>query len=514
MLLLLWPAVAQAQTALPDSARPGSVQVPLSVIDWLDQAAPVQLPDIVLLEPPVADTVLSPDIEVSPLEALTPPVGLVPGTVTGLPVDLWRGSDTDRLTRLITNAPVRGSPAMRTLLFTLLLSEARGPSDPQAADALLLARIDRLMDLGAVDPALAMAELAGPAHTPALFQRWFDAALLTGAEDRACAVLRQAPHLSPDYAAQIFCHARQGDWQTAALTLEAAHALALLPQDRLNLMDRFLSPDIYEGAPPLPLPRAPGALDFRLYESIGERMPTADLPRAFATADLRDIAGWKAQLEAAERLTRVGALSPNRLLGLYSERLPAASGGIWDRVRAVQHFETALDSRSADAIAKTLPPVWSAMQAAGLEMPFAALFAERLAAQQGLDPVTASMAWRIRLLTGGFKAASRTPPDNSELNTWLAALAQGDPQRAFAPDRRAASVTEGFRNPAGLSTDLQRQYDDGQLGAVILEIIGLYDSGVHGNSGDLVAALAALRAVGLEDTARRAALQYILLNGA
>ena len=41
---------------------------------------------------------------------------------------------------------------------------------------------------------------------------------------------------------------------------------------------------------------------FRLHEAIGEPLPTGALPRAYAVADLRDLAGWKPQLEAAERL--------------------------------------------------------------------------------------------------------------------------------------------------------------------------------------------------------------------
>ena len=52
---------------------------------------------------------------------------------------------------------------------------------------------------------------------------------------------------------------------------------------------------------------------FRLHEAIGEPLPTGNLPRSYAVADLRDLAGWKPQLEAAERLAVTGALPANRL---------------------------------------------------------------------------------------------------------------------------------------------------------------------------------------------------------
>ena len=488
-------------------------QEPLSAIGWLGQARPSTLPGPVLLEPPVADQALRPQIEVSPLEELAPPLGLVPPNITGLPIDLWHGSEAGLLSRLIAEAPVQNSPAMQALFYTLLLTEKRPPlgASEAEAEALLLAQIDRLIALGATDPALALTELAGPMQSRALFRRWFDTTLLTGEEDDSCAALRERPYLSPGYPATIFCTLRAGDWQTAALTLEAVHALELLPPLQLDLLDRFISPEIFEGAPPLPAPQDPDPLTFRLYEAIGERLPSTGLPRAFANADLRDLAGWKAQIEAAERLTRIGALNPNKLLGLYTERAPAASGGVWDRVAAVQRFDTALATGSDTAVAKTLAPVWTRIQNARLEVPFAHLFAERLAAHS-LSGAPAELAWHIRLLSPQYEMASRSAPDDRAETRFLAALAQGDPARARAPDARARAIAEGFAPDAEPPQELVAALDAGKLGEVILRSIALFDSGARGNPADLTAALATLRRIGLEDTARRASLQLMLID--
>ncbi|TDK47416.1 hypothetical protein [Antarcticimicrobium luteum] len=486
---------------------------PLSAIDWLEQAHPAPLPGPVLLEPPVAEQALRPEIEVSALEALAPPLGLVPPSITGLPVDLWYGSDAGQLSRLIAEAPVQNSPAMQALFYTLLLTEKRPPpgAPERDAEALLLAQIDRLIDLGATDPALALTELAGPMQSPALYRRWFDTSLLTGEEDAPCAALRDKPYLSPGYAATIFCTIRAGDWQTAALTLESVHALELLPPAQLDLLDRFLSPEIFEGAPPLPAPESPDPLTFRLYEAIGERVPSTRLPRAFANADLRDLAGWKAQIEAAERLTRIGALNPNKLLGLYTERAPAASGGVWDRVAAVQRFDTALGTGSDDAVAKTLPKVWALIHDAGLDVPFAHLFADRLEVHH-LDGAAAALAWRIRLLSPRYEAAARQPAGDDAADLFLAALALGEPGGATATTDQARAIADGFAPGAAPPQALREALDAGQLGEVILRSIALFDSGARGNPADLTAALATLRHVGLEDTARRAALQLMLIG--
>ncbi|KAE9628568.1 hypothetical protein [Parasedimentitalea maritima] len=483
---------------------------PLSAIGWLQQTTTTNnLPGTVLLEPPVTGSALQPQVIVTPLEALVTPVGLVSPSATGLPVDLWRGSRPSTLSRLIGQISVQDNPAMQSLLFTLLLSETRPPSG--TGDQLLLARLDRLMQLGATDPAQALAEQAGPAQSIARFQRWFDATLLTGDEDRACAALTAKPYLSPKYEARIFCAARRGDWQTAALTLEAVHALDLLPKAQMDLLDRFLSPDVFELAPPLPRPQHPDPLTFRLFETIGERLPTAPLPRAFSAADLRDVAGWKAQLEAAERLTRISALNPNQLLGLYTDRLPAASGGIWDRVAALQRFETALNTTSPDAVAKTLPAVWQAMSEARIEVAFADLFSEQLSKIQ-LSGDVADLAWRVRLLSPSYETTALTLPQDSRKNRFLSALAKGTPNRVAATSALEQAIEDGFSEEASPPDDLQRLLESGQLGEAILNSMFLFEQGAAGNLSDLSAAITTFRAIGLEDTARRAALQLMLLE--
>ena len=489
-----------------------SAQAPLSAIEWLGQNTPQVRAGPVLLEPPVTKTALRPDIAVQQLEETAEPIGLVPADVTGLPETLWKGSDINRLTQLIREVPVERSPSMQTLLYTLLLSETRSPQAAGNADALLLARLDRLMTLGATDPVESLAETAGPRSGRELFRRWFDASLLNGTEDEACEALDESPSLLNDYPARIFCDARRGDWTSAVLVLDTAHALDILPEEQLNLLDRFLSPDIYDGAPPLPAPRNPDPLTFRLYEAIGERLPTASLPRAFANADLRDIAGWKAQIEAAERLTQIGALPPNRLLGLYTERRPAASGGVWDRVQALQLFETALNQNSVSAVEKTLPGVWFAMQSARLEVPFADLFAERLA-QLPLDDARArEIVWRVLLLSPAYEAAAAQPLGQGQRDLFLAALAQGHPGTVPAPGGTAQSIADGFAPDARPPARIQDALARGSLGEAILLSMAAFDSGLDGNAVDLTGAIATFRRVGLEDTVRRACLQLLLLD--
>jgi hypothetical protein len=520
----LWPGNAAAQEAsagdAPQPVITQPVAQPLSAIDWLSDdklppdprlrppGAPLAGP-LPLSEPPVSNSVETPDVTVTPLDSAgLDAVGLLPASVSGLPLSLWQGSRTLDLVTLIDQPARMGLPAMQALLYTLLLAEADAPLDAGRDSRLLQARVDALMRLGAVEPAQALMERAGPENA-ALFARWFDATLLTGAEDTACAALMRAPHLSPSYGAQVFCTARRGDWAAAMLTLDTARALEAIPETEADLLARFMDPELFED---MPLPRAPvrpSPLVFRLYEALGEPLPTAPLPRAFAVADLRDTAGWRAQIEAAERLASSGALAANRLLGIYSERQPAASGGVWDRVAAVQRFDEAIRSGNPEAVASTLPRVWSAMQAADLGVAFASLYSPSLM-RLDLRGQAGSLAYGIALLGPDYEAAAQARgPEQPEM-AFVTALARGQLETMTASTALQEAILQGF-TAGGAPEDMAALLAERRLGEAVLRTIQTIQRAAQGDLGGLAAGLATLRAIGLEDTARRSALQLLLM---
>ncbi len=489
---------------------------PLSVIDWLDSPSPLmplpRAPDI--REPAVAITGAAPQITTRRLEQGVPErVGLVPATVTGMQPDIWAGSAAGALTRLIGDLPDLDLPAGNALLFTLLLAEATPPQGgARAQERLTGARVEKLMMLGATDPALALVEQAGPTSSAALFALWTDLSLLTGTEDTPCDVLARAPHLSRDLGIRIFCAARGGHWQDAALLLGSARALSLLPRETLDVLDRFLNPDLFEDAAPLPIPRSMDPLTFRLFETIGEPLPTGPLPRAFAVADLRDIAGWKSQLEAAERLTRAGALPDNRLLGLYTDRKPAASGGIWDRVHAVQQFDVALNTGSAEAIEKTLPTAWREMRGAGIEVSFAAAFYDRLS-QIDLHGAAAQVQFKMGLLSPAYEETAARDVSIGPLTPLLRAVARGEAPASAPGGALPHAIHDAFTAPAPRAEWIEMART-GRLGEALLGTLGALHDGARGDSRALRDALGTLRGLGLEDTARRVSLQILLLEHA
>jgi len=491
---------------------------PLSAIDWLSQTiqTPEQsaLTEPLINEPPVADTATSPEITVTPLDSPSPDaIGLLSSAVTGLPRSIWSQSDEATLSTLVQASRAETLPAIQELLVTLMLAEAEPPLNATATGVMFLARVDKLLDLGALEPAQAMIEAAGP-ETPELFRRWFDVSLLTGTESAACDLMQEKPALSPTYPARIFCLARAQDWTAAALTLNTARALGDVTDEEDALLSRFLDPELFEGMGPLPPPSRPSPLVFRMREAIGEAMITAGLPRAFAHADLRSSIGWRSQIEAAERLARHGAISASTLINIYNLNTPAASGGVWDRAAAVQRFDAAIRRSDPEAIARTLPAAWVAMQTMRTEVAFARHYAEDLAAFATEGDV-ATLAFRMGLLAPSYEAVAigRTDPSADE-RIWQA-VARGDVTGVNATDRASEAVLAAFTDMPTLGTipaPLATLITDEKLGEVLLRTISLFNQGIDGDFDALTDALKVLRLLGMEDIARRAALQYLLLD--
>lgn len=472
--------------------------------DWLSDA-------ITRPHANVATDASVPAITVLPLDALQlDAVGLLPASITGLPPGLWGTSDVETLADLMRRQPIQGLPAMQSFTETLALAELDPPVDaPPEGSELFLARLDMLLTRGALDPAQALMERAGPTD-PAVFRRWFDVSLLTGHAERACAAMNANPDIAPTLPARIFCLARTGDWSAAALTLGTGEALGRITRDEGDLIARFLDPELFEGEPPLPPDPTLTPLEFQMRMAIAERPDATDLPLAFVHADLSVLAGWRAQLDAAERLTRSGAIEPQQWLAIYTAQTPAASGGIWDRVAALQAFDTALLAGDPQETSRRLAPAWSAMQAAGLEVAFADIYADRLL-RTPLGDDAGILARRIGLLSPIYEQVAQSATPQSDVEAFAFSLARGLPPE---PGTRRSSTDQALAAAFAEPLPAHRYsiyLEQNRLGEALLRaaaVLGL----AAADADDLTDALVLFRAVGLEDVARRAALQIHLMR--
>jgi hypothetical protein len=247
-----------------------------------------------------------------------------------------------------------------------------------------------------------------------------------------------------------------------------------------------------------------------MFDAIGEPLATDGLPIAFSYAEISPRAGWKAQIEAAERLTRGGTIPPNVILGLYTERAPAASGGVWERAAAFQKFETALASGDAARVAETLPVVWMRMQEAELEVPFSFLFGQRLIDLK-LQGEASAIALRVALLSPYLDAAARRMTATGPTEAFLVALARGEPTSVVPPDSMARAIAAAYRTPA-LPAEGQMLLDGNRTGEAILLAIDSIGRGVQGDLRGVTEGLSLLKAAGLSAVARRTALELMILE--
>ncbi|WP_306111145.1 MULTISPECIES: hypothetical protein [unclassified Roseovarius] len=496
-------------------ATPVLAQEPLAAIDWLKDPAPISVarPLEEALKPPAADDVegaVVPDVEVMPLDGAQPDAaGLLPGSTTGLPPNLWAGSSTDTLVSQFSRLPPDPLPAIQALYYTLLLAEAEAPADAGRDARFLRARLAALRKMGAVDPALALVQQAG-SYDANLFDQWFDLSLLTGTEEEACAALSREPELSERYDARIYCGARAGDWQTAALTYETATAVGVLDTASARLLAQYLDPETIGAEVSLAPSTQMTPLLYRLYEAAGTPLPTRNLAREYAVADLRGLTGLKAEIEAAERLTRTGALPANRLLGLYTDQRPAASGGVWDRVAGVQNLEQAIADTDPQAVARHLPGLWRDMKREGLAVAFATLFAQSLSTLE-LDGRARDAAFEVALLSQDYETLAPKLAGSDARAQFLLGVARGAPDATLASETPQVAIAEAFAATAA-HTDHADMLEAGRLGQAILTAALQLDTAGPNQASDIVAGLATLRSVGLEDTARQAALQILLLK--
>jgi hypothetical protein len=263
--------------------------------------------------------------------------------------------------------------------------------------------------------------------------------------------------------------------------------------------------DLYFSADSVPTP-----LEYRLYEAFGEPVPANNLPLAFSVAELSGDKGWKAQLEAAERLSKSGVFSDNQLLGLLTKKPAPASGGIWDRVTMIQDLEQALEANAPARISVALRTVWSALGTSALATPIARLFYKRLV-EANLLKQDLVLVHEMGLLTDHYQDAAKALITRSRKHRLEVAVALNrftffSPRNEFEQ-----AILKAYKTPR-IPYSVSNLLAQGKLGEVILNATLQFEKGSDGDLQDLIEALSTLRHIGLDDTARRATLSLIKLG--
>ncbi len=489
------------------AAAPVAQEEPRSAIPWLSD---VLADRIVVPAPPDA---YDPIIVTRLNERMRDGLGILSKEQSGLSPEIWAASSVIRIRKLIETTPYAGVPALRSLFRKLLLAKFDPPKGSSAAANLLLARIDKLLEIGALAQAGALIDQAEP-DTDALFQRWFDVALLTNNADEACEALNRSPMLSPAKNVQVFCLVRRGDWDAAAVTLTLGETLGTLSEYDSQLLSFFLDPALIEEEEP-PAPRSPiTALEFLIRESVGLPRPQSALPIAFLHADLAEYVPVRFKMQASERLVRAGVYNATNLFSTYRAEPPASSGGIWERANAVQKFDTTTDQ---DFVSDLLR-LDAELSSAGLRLAAAQQVSDRLMQLTPTNmPKDARNIISVYLMLTAQTGVigdwlSLQSPQSIRTAAIVAGLDHPIPPELTA---RNFAILQPFlaAEPEQLTDDRVRVLlEQERTGEAIMAAIGLLASEEDTDPGDLTRGLAALLSVGLVDAAQSIAVQLLVLD--
>ena len=393
-------------------------------------------------------------------------------------------------------------PASAQITRRVLEAQLAPPavSDSARIGEFFAARVDQLVDAGALPSARDLLQGAGH-NGPDTFRRLFELSLLLGGDEQVCRQMNLATGIATDPEARAFCLAQTGDWDAAAVLFLGATRLGMIDAPTAELMSRYLDDASAESGDLLAPPDPINPLDFRLHEAIGQPLPTGDLPLAYAWSDIENHSGWKAQLEAAERLARARALPASILDQLYTAQRPAASGGVWERAAAVQALDAALATGDAARIGPALVTAFQRMEQAGLRDSFAAIAAPRLQPEI-LQGDAAHLALWLRLWAGETEVA-RAPED--KLDASLLALATGGQPEPLTPALGALAPVFAAELPP------QPDPKDGiALAPALYGALADADAGTQGDITRAVRGVRMLRELGLIADARRVATQIAI----
>lgn len=269
--------------------------------------------------------------------------GLITAQTAQLPSDLWPPTQITQAAELLPRIPRLKSKEANLLLAALLMAE-NDTARMSDTVPLFMARIEKLVDLGALEAATTLVSLASAYEDSRLIRLALDIALIRGPAKQECARAITSNILvdEQDRLAEIYCEAMAQNWQQAEFLLITSEALGLLSEIDLELMWQFVDPAYADTtrAPTVQIDQL-SPIRFQLIEGLGATPFLNEAPTPYQWSYLNGRTGWKLQIEAAEKLARASVVSGNALLEYYTARKPSASGGVWDRAAAVQRLDTA-----------------------------------------------------------------------------------------------------------------------------------------------------------------------------
>jgi hypothetical protein len=519
--------------------------------------------------PPTDGPAIEPDMQPAaigggqPMPAPTAgPPGLLDDSNAGLGANIWQGSNGAQLISLLPRLPApQTQPSLRDLQLRLLLTKAPGPTATTGIDPLVPLRAERLHAMGFSTEALLLTRAgASPADAKGAFERALGAQDTQSACGKVDEVAANQPILDLYWRkALLFCQIERGQTEQAMLGLDLIRETPdkeTSTKDFIALASNLLG----ESKKQVKLAGSPDPLLSAMMLKAGLKPPSApgaQAPKptglAGAAAAARDAAlPLEQRIEAAEQAFAGGLVTADELIQLYRQvqlsgdplsmpdspltraQLYQAADQAFDPVRRAQLVQRALLSARARGSYFSLAALYRPIADRITPAPDLAWFAPE---------AVRLMLWSGNLERGGFwlnlaQSASLAQPEIARALPGLEILAQmagltgnydddtilawqqagGNPAIA----ERLRGIEAGLGLPGGIApvargeaAEIGSAAQAGRRGETVL--LALIALGGHGlgnvDSGTLAQSLGGLRAVGLEEEARRIGIEAAIVAG-
>lgn len=436
-------------------------------------------------------------------------VGLIPSSVSGFPKQLWKGSTTSAITDQISRMGTNLVPEALELLYVILLAESDPPIDSLGEGKLFLVRIDKLLELGALDHANVLMDRAGRSVRK-FFQRRFNIALLTNNETQICQEILRDISIQPTLAQRIYCLVRLGEWETASVAFKVAQALGEFSPLEEQIILIYLYPELTFKTSGFTIDEL-SPLHFRMLVDSGYSYSFQNMNNTLGYYQKNSNSPWKTRIGAHESLVQSIALPFETLLVTYAENKPPASGGVWDRVNAIQSLEEAIYFDREDDINKFFHEAFKLMLQAGLEVEFSKYFVPRII-NHLLEYGKIPPRHFIPVILSDLSINQRdllVPTNRNE--AFYIDLKFGRLNEAIPNSALQESILEGLKIfKPGDKVELNSRSNIN--GLALLETLDILQDITQTPPHEIGTALETLSRFGLKDEAREIALQILLIE--
>ena len=357
-------------------------QNPNTAIEWLKEEKDTKTGPLKDIAP--EKNILSSAIEKTPLQPINlNSIGIIPTKISGIDPDLWVKMNENDISYRLSSLPNLKFQAAQTYLKRILISETQPPvSAPESKNSgkiYLLAKLDKLIGMGALDEAETMV-LQVPQIDPNLFKRWIRISFLTGRIRKLCETLMRNSGLTQNLSVRIICLKNLNDWDAAALTLSTASNLEMFDLNREKFLIHYLDPKLVETSELSTNSVQLNEIDYFIINSSSQISSVQTSELRYLYMVLKNSSEPKNKIQAAEELAIKKSINASSLFDIYRNTSIDGSIKFWRRIIATKNLDLTLQRNNNKSVNIAVTKAINEMFLGNLLTLFATEYADKLSA--------------------------------------------------------------------------------------------------------------------------------------